>query len=99
MRQLTASLLKQSTPPVTEHAGVGGAIGDNEQPHALWVFSHNACGVYGYNARITHAGRSNPEGRIVLESEEHDFLVGSGSALLLRINGDAQFAENQSASK
>lgn len=75
-----------------------GAIGANDQPQALWVFSHNACGVYGYNATIVHAGRTNPEGRIVLALSEHDFVLGSGSALLLRIN-NVQLAENQSASK
>lgn len=76
-----------------------GAIATNDQPQALWVFSHDACGIYGYDATITHAGRTNPQGRIVLVSTEHDFRVGSGSALLLRVNGDSGPAQSQSASK
>jgi hypothetical protein len=75
-----------------------GALGTSDQPQALWVFSHNACGVYGYNATIVHSGRSNPEGTIVLALAEHDFVLGNGSALLLRVNGE-RAGENQSASK
>lgn len=75
-----------------------GALGGSDQPQALWVFSHNACGVYGYNATIVHSGRTNPEGTIVLALADHDFVLSNGSALLLRIN-DAQVAENQSASR
>lgn len=75
-----------------------GALGAGDQPQALWVFSHNACGVYGYNATIVHSGRTNPEGTIVLALADHDFVLSNGSALLLRVN-DAQVAEKQSASK
>jgi len=67
--------------------GCRGAIDGNNNPQALWVFSHNACGVYGYDAVITDAGRTNPEGRIVLASKNGDLKLRSGSALLLRVNG------------
>ena len=63
-----------------------GPIAGNDNPQALWVFSHDACGVYGYDIAITHAGRTNPEGRIVLQSRNGDLDIRSGSALLLRVN-------------
>lgn len=64
-----------------------GAMNGNDNPQALWVFSHNACGVYGYDATIAHAGRANPEGQIVLTSKIGDLKIRSGSGLLLRVNG------------
>jgi hypothetical protein len=63
-----------------------GEIANNDQPQSLWVFSHDACGAYGDEAVITHSGRSNPEGRIVLTSRNGDLKVRSGSAMLLRVN-------------
>jgi hypothetical protein len=67
-----------------------GPIDGNDNPQALWVFSHDACGVYGYDAVITHAGRANPEGRIVLTSTHGDLKLRSGSGLLLRVKGGQQ---------
>lgn len=59
---------------------------DNGQPQALWLFSTNACGVYGFtNLRIEHAGRTS--GTIVLSSNTGDLKVGGGSALLLTVRG------------
>lgn len=77
-----------------------GVIDHNDKPQALWVFSHNACGVYGYEAVITHAGRTNPEGRIVLASTRGDLKLRGGSALLLRVNGSGgQLSHGAVASK
>jgi hypothetical protein len=66
-----------------------GAFGGNDKLQALWVFSHDACGAYGVEAVVTHAGRSNPEGRIELASTNGDLILRSGSALLLRVNRDS----------
>ncbi|MGC2211413.1 MAG: hypothetical protein WA532_15010 [Candidatus Korobacteraceae bacterium] len=54
-----------------------GPLAGNDHPRALWLFSHDACGVYGYDFT---------EGRIVLESEHGNMRVDRGSALLLRVN-------------
>ena len=66
-----------------------GAFGGNNKLQALWVFSHDACGAYGNEAVITHAGRSNPQGRIELASTNGDLVVRGGSALLLRVIRDS----------
>jgi hypothetical protein len=75
-----------------------GAIAGNNNPQALWVFSHDACGVYGYDAVITHAGRTNPEGRIVVASTQGALKLRSGSGLLLRVN-EVGGSRQQSASE
>jgi len=63
-----------------------GDLGDNDQPQALWVFSADACGTYGFpDLAIAHAGRSHPVGQITLASERSNFDVRSGSGLLLRV--------------
>jgi hypothetical protein len=64
-----------------------GAVAGNEKPQALWVFSHDACGVYGYEATIMQAGRGDSEGKIVIASNSGDLKLRGGSALLLRVNG------------
>lgn len=68
--------------------GCRAAIGNNNQPQALWLFSTNACGVYGYdNLKIEHAGRTAPVGSIVISSEDQKIRINSGSGLLLRVQG------------
>ncbi len=67
-----------------------GPIAGNNNPQALWVFSHDACGVYGYNFTIAHAGRTT--GKIVLVSRNGDLDIQRGSAMLLRVTGDPTLA-------
>lgn len=74
-----------------------GSVAGNDNPQALWVFSHNACGVYGYDAVITHAGRTNPESKIVVASTDGDLKIRSGSGMLLRVNGGEQRSTGESA--
>lgn len=63
-----------------------GVAGDNDRPQAMWLFSSDACGVYGFTSiRIAHAGRSAPRGTIVLTSTAGKLKIGSGAGLLLRI--------------
>jgi hypothetical protein len=61
----------------------------NAKPQALWVFSHEACGVYGYNAAI--ASRGNPDqGNIQLQSTSGDLKLYSGTAILLEVTSVGQ---------
>jgi len=66
--------------------GCRGAIGENDAPQALWVFSSGACGAYSLsNVEIVHAGRTAPIGRIILQSRKGELKIGGGSGLLLRV--------------
>jgi hypothetical protein len=60
-------------------------VADNDREQALWLFSPSACGAYGFeNLKIAHAGRPNPVGQIILESDKNVRLL-AGSGLLLRV--------------
>jgi hypothetical protein len=62
-----------------------GDLGDPDRLQALWVFSADACGVYGLQGvKIAHAGRTDPVGVVTLTSESRQVKVGSGSGMLLR---------------
>ena len=55
-------------------------------PQALWVFSSDACGLYGFeNLELTHAGYRSPTGDIQLTAGRGDLEVGSGSGMLLQV--------------
>ena len=67
-------------------AGCRGEISDNTRQQALWVFSSDACGIYGYpDVRMVQSGRTEPHGEIQLTSPK-DFIIRSGSGMLLRVN-------------
>jgi hypothetical protein len=69
-----------------EHAHCRGPIDGNDRPQAFWIFSSDACGVYGFPyLTIHHSGRSAPHGEIVLLSEHGPVKIRSGSGMLLRV--------------
>jgi hypothetical protein len=48
-----------------------GPIDGNARPQALWLFSVDACGAYGFNdLKVLHAARTEPVGQITLTSDE-----------------------------
>jgi hypothetical protein len=59
-----------------------GALDAEDRLQALWVFSSDACGVYGIeHLNIVHTGRTAPVGTIVLESQTQNVKLRSGSNL------------------
>jgi hypothetical protein len=61
--------------------------GTDNRLQALWLFSSDACGLFGYSRlTLVHSGRGDPAGVIILSSPERDFKIWSGSGLLLRVN-------------
>lgn len=60
-----------------------------KQLQALWVFSSDACGVYGLpGVAIRHAGRTAPLGEIILSSSSSKLKLSRGTGLLLRVLPD-----------
>ena len=66
--------------------GCRGQVAGNNGDQALWVFSSDACGLYGMpDVTLAHAGGSEPVGEITLRSSQGNLNVRAGSGLLLRI--------------
>jgi hypothetical protein len=69
---------------------------------SFWVFSTDACGVYDLpGVALTHAGRTEPVGQIVLESSgKLNIPAGSGLLLVIISSGegtDRSLADNRRA--
>jgi len=63
-----------------------GVVDGNNSPEAMRVFSSDACGTYGLSQiRVTHVGRTEPVGVIVLTSEKSQLKLPSGAGMLLRV--------------
>lgn len=63
-----------------------GKFQGNDRLQALWVFSSDACGLYGLpDLTLSHAGRSNPVGEIKLASMKGEVELRSGGGILLRV--------------
>ncbi len=81
---INVALLRATRRPGTK---CRGAVAGNDAPQALWVFSSDACGAYGFaDLSIAHAGRTDPVGEITLISNSGKLNVRAGSGLLLRVN-------------
>lgn len=62
------------------------AVEGNDRLQALWVFSSDACGLYGFpDLEIKHTGRTGPLGQIILSSTSGHVHISAGSGLLLRV--------------
>jgi hypothetical protein len=63
----------------------GPAIGDDGL-QALWVFSSDACGVYGLRGvEIIHNGPTAPKGAMTLQFEKPEMKLDASTAMLLRV--------------
>jgi len=63
---------------------------EGNTPQALWVFSVDACGTYGFdNVTIAHSGRGDPRGEITLASTDGKLSISKGSGMLLQVMGDS----------
>jgi hypothetical protein len=63
-----------------------GPVNGDDRLQALWVFSSDACGVYGMNGvKIVKTGKKEPVGGITLRFEKADMEISADDAMLLRV--------------
>jgi hypothetical protein len=68
----------------------GSVVSSNSHAQALWLFSTDACGIYGLgDLQIIHSGRTEPVGEVTLTSNAKAVKVSRGSAMLLRVDGNS----------
>ena len=66
--------------------GCEGPVNGDDRLQALWVFSSDACGVYGIpGVQITHDGNTSPIGIITLSFEKSGTKIDGSAGMLLRI--------------
>lgn len=66
--------------------GCDGPISGQNELQAMWVFSADACGVYGVDQiEITHSGREDPQGAIALAVRSGNVRLNYGDGMLLRV--------------
>jgi len=64
----------------------GGEAGGDDRPQALWLFSSDSCGLYGFpELEIIHAGRTDPVGQVRIASTRGRLHIQGGSGLLLQV--------------
>lgn len=64
--------------------GCQGPAGGDDHPQALWLFSADACGVYGLKGvQLMHDGESKPVGEITLSFEKANMKLRAGTGVLL----------------
>ncbi len=77
-----------AVPAANPNANCRGPLPGNNEPQALWLFSSDACGLYDMgDLTLLHAGRTSPQGEIILRSLKGPVVLHSGSGLLLRVIG------------
>ncbi len=63
-----------------------GPINGDDRLQAMWVFSSDACGVYGLpEVHITHSGRTAPIAVMTLRFEKANMKLDASTAFLLRV--------------
>jgi hypothetical protein len=71
--------------------GCDGPIKGEDYLQALWVFSSDACGVYGMKElKISHSGNSDPIGEVTLHFEKDDMKLDGGMAFLFQVVNSPQ---------
>jgi len=66
--------------------GCEGPVGSDDRPQALWLFSADACGVYGLKGvQLIHNGQAEPVGEITLGFKKTNMKLRAGTGMLLRI--------------
>lgn len=68
-----------------------GEVDGNDQMQAVWLFSSDACGLFGYpDLLLAHSGRTDPVGEFRITAKNGDLTLRGGSGLLLRVNAGTQ---------